>query len=86
MSILKKLFGGGLSAPAPASIEHEGYTITPAPVQEATGYRIGAKIEKAGQTHDLIRADTVSDLETATEVSIAKAKQVIDQQGDGIFR
>ncbi len=85
MSIFSKLFGGG-GAPSKATpVEHNGYTITPAPVKEAHGFRIAATIEKDGQTHDMIRADTYSANDIASEASIAKAKQVIDQMGDRIF-
>ncbi len=38
------------------------------------------------KSHTLIRADTLGDLEGANEASISKAKQVIDEQGDRIFR
>ena len=86
MSIFSKLFGGGGSAKPAKSEDYNGFTITPAPVKEAHGFRIAATIEKDGQSHDMIRADTYSSDETAQEASIAKAKQVIDQMGDRIFR
>ena len=86
MSIFSKLFGGGSSSPQKqASEDHNGYSITPTPVKEAHGYRIAAKIEKDGKSHDMIRADTYASDDTAREASIAKAKQVIDQMGDRIF-
>lgn len=84
MSIFSKLFGGG-SAPQASSEEYNGFTIIAAPVKEAHGYRIAATIEKDGQTHDMIRADTYSSSDTAAEASVAKAKQVIDQMGDRLF-
>ncbi|MEO9820123.1 MAG: HlyU family transcriptional regulator [Paracoccaceae bacterium] len=37
------------------------------------------------KVHQLIRADTIDDELTAIEVSIGKAKQMIDEQGDGLF-
>jgi len=91
MSFLKKLFGGGSSdADAPVSETYEGFTITPTPQREGTHFRICARIEKevAGEmrSHTLIRADTIGDLEGASEASVAKAKQIIDEQGDRIFR
>ena len=53
------------------------------------GYRVTARIEKdiAGQTkaHLLQRADTCSSLQEATELSIAKSRQAIDQLGDALF-
>lgn len=92
MSFLKKLFGGGGSAEAsePASEIYEGFKITPTPQREGTQFRISARIEKevdgTVKSHTLIRADTLGDLEGANEASISKAKQVIDEQGDRIFR
>lgn len=86
MSLFSKLFGGGdTSAPAVEPTEYNGFLITPQPAKEGGRYRIGARIEKDGKTHDLIRADTLDDKAGADEASINKAKQVIDQMGDGLF-
>ena len=38
------------------------------------------------KTHTLIRADTIGELEAAKQASTAKARQMIDEQGEGIFR
>jgi hypothetical protein len=84
MSLLSKLFGKS-EPPKAVTIAHEGYTITPQPIQEGGQFRLAALIEKDGKTHHLIRADTLASAEAATEAAIAKAKQVIDQQGDRIF-
>ncbi|MEO0943551.1 MAG: HlyU family transcriptional regulator [Pseudomonadota bacterium] len=87
MSLLSKLFGGGnASAPAAEPIEYNGFSITPQPAKEGGRYRIGAKIEKDDKTHELIRADTLDDRAGADEASINKAKQLIDQMGDALFR
>ena len=92
MSLFKKLFGGGGGEAASSKAEpvvHEGFTITPTPIKEGPIYRVSARIEKevAGEvkTHTLIRADTLNDLEAAKDASIGKAKQVIKEQGEGIF-
>lgn len=84
MSWLSKLFGPR-EAPKPATVEHEGFTITPAPQQAGAQWRVGARIEKDGRVHDLVRADTMGDREACADASIAKAKQAIDQQGDRLF-
>lgn len=92
MSLLKKLFGGGNKGTAPeASTEtYEGFRITATPVAEGNTYRVSALIEKDvdGETfsHQLIRADTVQGLEEAQKACFRKAKQVIDEQGERIFR
>ncbi|MEM9575920.1 MAG: HlyU family transcriptional regulator [Pseudomonadota bacterium] len=91
MSLLKKLFGGGDRSEAKASSEtYEGFHITPTPIAEGNTYRVAATIEKemGGEvhTHKLVRADTLQGLEEAQKASIRKAKQVIDEQGEQIFR
>ena len=89
MSLLSRLFGGGAkSEPEPET--HGGCRIYPAPIKESSGHRVAARIEKdfdgTTKTHQLVRADVVSGLEEAISLSVNKAKQVIDQQGDDIFR
>lgn len=90
MSFLKKLFGGGGSASEAPVETYEGFRITLAPEKEGDAYRVGAMIEKevGGEikTHHLIRADTMQGLEAAQEASLRKAKQMIDEQGERIFR
>lgn len=89
MSLLSRLFGGS-TAKTPDPVIHEGFTIFPEPSKESGGYRIGARIEKEidgeVKTHHMIRADTYGALDTASDASVDKAKQLIDQQGVTIFR
>ena len=49
--------------------------------------RYGIEKELDGQirTHQMIRADTYQSADAATEASLFKAKQLIDQQGEAIF-
>jgi hypothetical protein len=84
MSILSRLFGAG-AAPEATSETYEGFKITPEPARQGGKYRIGAKIEKDGKTHHLIRADVIDGLEDANLASIGKAKQMIDEQGERLF-
>ncbi len=95
MSWLTRLLGGGemarADAPAPGPAEeHAGFTIRPEPAQASGGWRIGARIEKevAGETrtHHLVRADVLADRAAAEAASLAKARQVIDEQGEALFR
>lgn len=90
MSILSKLFGGGgASKPTAEPTKHEGFTIYPEPIPEGGQFRVAARIEKEidGETkvHRLIRADTISDEQAAVEASTAKAKQLIEEQGERLF-
>ena len=85
MSILKKLFGGGAPKEEVKPEEYKGFAISPEPIKDGGQYRVCAVIRKDGKEHRLIRADTMSDPEQAREASVGKAKQMIDEQGDGIF-
>ena len=89
MSFLKRLFGGGSSeadaSPSGPAESYEGYAITAAPIREGSRFRIRAVIEKDGKRHEMIRADTLDSQEAAASASTAKAKALIDQQGETIF-
>jgi hypothetical protein len=90
MSLFKSLFGG-TSAPAVIpSEDYKGYTITPDPIREGGKFRLAAKITKEidgeMKEHQLIRADMLESEDVARTEGAAKARVVIDQQGDSIFR
>ena len=88
-SFLPRRFGKSPEPTAPQPSAHKDFRIFPEPIKESAGFRICARIEKdfdgVTRTHQLIRADTHSDQDGAIEASVAKAKQAIDQLGDGIF-
>jgi hypothetical protein len=92
MSWFSRLFGGN-SDPAPQSgagaasgrEDYNGFAITPGPIKDGGQFRVAARIEKDGKTHEMIRADTMASLEQATEISVRKARQMIDEQGDRLF-
>lgn len=90
MSFLKKLFGGGSASSEAASEMHEGYIITPKPMGEGGQFRLCAEIRKEVdgemKTHRLIRADMFASADQASQAAISKAKQVIAEQGDRMFR
>ena len=91
MSILSRIFGSkSKSANVIHAIDYKGYAITPNPQKEAGGFRIGALITKTvdgvDKSHQLIRADIVGAKDAADDASIAKAKVMIDQSGEAIFR
>ena len=90
MSLLSKLFGGGSSKSRVEPELYNDYRIYPEPKSEQGGFRIGARIEKdidgETKTHQMIRADKCQSAEEAASHSLLKAKMLIDQQGDLIFR
>lgn len=93
MSFLKKLFGGGGGSSTPPSAPsetHNGYTIYAEPIKDGGTWRIGARIEKeiGGEvkSHRMVRADTLQGFDEACSASMNKARMLVDQQGDAIFR
>ncbi len=90
MSILSKLFGGSGGNQTAEPVEYKDFRIYPDPQPAGGQFRLAARIEKdiggETRTHQLIRADTLESRETAITVATDKAKQVIDEQGDSLFR
>lgn len=85
MSLFSKLFGGG-STPSAEPETYKDFAITPTPQKESGGWRLAARIERDGQAHLLIRSDVLNSKEQAEDASVAKAKQIIDEQGMRLFR
>lgn len=92
--ILRHLFGGGAKQPrAPelaASEVYKGFSIAALPIPEGGQFRLAADIEKeidgARQVHRMIRADLFPTRELAAEFALQKARRIIDEQGDALFR
>ncbi len=89
MPFWSRLFGGKPAEDAPAAAsppeEHKGFRITPKPIREGNHFRVAARIEKDGRAHDLVRADTMASLDDAKAMSLQKARQMIDEQGERLF-
>ena len=90
---LKSLFGGsgtGSSSSAADPVDYNGYQIQPTPERRDGGWNtagvISKTIEGEPKEHRFIRVDTHSNLDDAISFSVAKAQQIIDEQGDGLFR
>ena len=87
-ALWQKLTAGGAAAGA-EPIAYNGYLIRPTPYARGGGYQTCGVITKeiAGETreHRFIRAETHPSLAGANEFSIAKARQLIDEQGDRLF-
>ena len=93
MDALRNLFrpgGGTAEAAAAAAVEYHGYRITPAPQRQASGWNTAGVITKefpdGVKEHRFIRVDTHSSKDDAVSFSVTKAQQIIDEQGDRIFR
>ena len=92
MSFWKSLFGGGApkaEKPAPSE-DYNGYTIEAKPFAEGGQFQLAGRITKtidgAVKEHSFVRADRFSSMEDAESFTFVKAKQIIDQSGDKIFR
>jgi hypothetical protein len=97
MSFLKSLFGwgkttsvdGAEAAPA-ASIDHKGFTITATPFRNEGQFQTSGVVSKmidgVAKEHKFIRADRHASMEDAVTFSLAKGRQIVDEQGDRLFR
>ena len=94
LGFLRKLFSGGGSGSggtheAPPQ-EYKGYTIVATPQRDAGGWRvmgtISKEVEGERKVHTFVRADTNADLDGTVDLTVRKAKRLIDEQGDRIFR
>ncbi len=88
----RRLTGGG-DAPDEASgpaVEYNGYRIRPTPYLNNGQYQTAGVIQKDApdgvKEHKFIRAETHPSKEDASAFAITKAKQIIDQQGDRVFK
>jgi hypothetical protein len=92
MDSLRNLFrsGGGTDEAAVQTVEYRGYRITPAPQRQASGWNTAGVITKefpdGVKEHRFVRVDTHTSKDDAVSFSITKAQQIIDEQGDRIFR
>ncbi len=91
--LLRRFLGGGRPAGEPErgeAVEYRGYRIVPLVRPQGGQYLTCALIEKdfpeGSKRHELIRADTHASADEAKAFAIRKARQVIDEQGDRLFR
>ena len=93
LGFLKKLFAGGGGSggrhEAPPQ-EYKGYTIVATPQRDAGGWRvmgtISREIDGESKTHTFVRADTSPNLDGTVDLTVRKAKRLIDEQGEGLFK
>jgi hypothetical protein len=96
MSFLKKLFGlgGGDDAPAAAkplkTLKHKGFLIAGAPFKEGGQWQTAGTVSKdvdgVTKEHKFIRADRFGSADEAAEFALSKGRQIIDEQGERMFR
>jgi hypothetical protein len=92
MSFLSGLFGK--LAPVqpekvPEPVEYKGFIIRPAPFKADGQYQTAGTIEREigglRKEHRFIRADAFASFEDAVTFTLAKARQMIDLQGERMF-
>ena len=91
MSLLKRLFGSSPKAPEPdPQVEFDGFTVRATPYQENGQWQlcgvIAKEIDGVTKEHRFVRADRFADRQTAIEMAFDKAKRIIAEQGERIFR
>ncbi len=97
MSFWKKIFGGGSDDAAGKSIEpavvgeesYKGFTIKAITMPAGSEFQLAGLIEKTigGElrSYKFVRADRFSSREDVVSFSLAKGRQIIDEQGEGVF-
>ena len=93
--MLKRLLSNLFGAPArpgtdtEPAVEYKGYRILASPIREGELWRVAGEISRDVEggilRHRLVRADTLPDREQAVATTIAKARLVVDQQGERMF-
>lgn len=96
MSFWKNLFGGGSSTAEPAGDKvlgedsHKGFLIKAIEMKAGSELQLAGTIEKevGGElkTYRFVRADRMSSRDDLIALALAKGKQIIDEQGEAIFR
>ena len=96
MSFWKNLFGGGSSSAEPAGDKvlgeesYKGFLIKAIEMKAGAELQLAGTIEKEidGETksYRFIRADRMSSRDDLVALALAKGRQIVDEQGNGIFR
>lgn len=91
-SLWDRLTGSGAAvdkAVAAEPVDYNGYRIRAAPYRAGAQYQTAGTIEKdfpdGVKEHRFVRAESHATVDEATEFSLMKARQIIDQQGDRMF-
>ncbi|MDB5540945.1 MAG: hypothetical protein JWQ89_2672 [Devosia sp.] len=97
MSFWKNLFGGGGGSGSksiePAVVAEEaykGFTVKSLIMPVGSEYQLAGLIEKEVdgelKSYKFVRADRFSSKEDVVSFALAKGRQIIDEQGEGIYR
>ena len=88
--LFKSLLGGGTQPPPAEPVDYKGFTIEAEPINEDGKYRsagyISGELDGEIKRIRFIRADQNSELQAAIDHSLAKARQIIDEQGRDLLQ
>jgi hypothetical protein len=96
MSFWKNLFGGGSSGSEPAGDKvlgeesYKGFLIKAVEMRAGSELQLAGTIEKEVdgelKLYRFVRADRMSSRDDLTVLALTKGRQIIDEQGEHIFR
>ncbi|NKC22050.1 hypothetical protein HED50_04200 [Ochrobactrum oryzae] len=96
MCLFEAFFGGGSASETPAEpkeagrLEHKDFLIIATPYSEGGQYQVCGVISKTidGEVKEyrFVRADRCPGIEDAASISLNKGRQIVDEQGEAIFR
>jgi Uncharacterized conserved protein len=96
MSFFKKLFGGGSASAEPAGDKvmgeesYKGFLIKAIEMKAGSELQLAGTIEKeiGGElkSYRFIRADRMSSRDDLVALALGKGRQIVDEQGEHIFR
>jgi Uncharacterized conserved protein len=96
MSFLKKLFGGGSASAEPAGDkvlgqeDYKGFTIKAIEMKAGSELQLAGIIEKdiGGElkSYRYIRAERMASRDDLVSLALIKGRQIIDEQGEHIYR
>lgn len=96
MSFWKNLFGGGSSSAQPEGDKvlgeesHKGFLIKAIEMKAGSELQLAGTIEKeiGGElkTYRFVRADRMTSRDDLIVLALSKGRQIIDEQGEAIFR
>ena len=89
IEFIKRIFGNQEKAKGIPSTLYNDFKIRPQPVHDSNGWRVSATIVKEVdgilKEHQFVRADSCADQKSAVALTLRKAQQFIDEQGERIF-
>lgn len=86
--ILNALRGRGGNEPAEVADREQycGFELQARPIREGGYWRVAGRICRAndpdGPYHDFIRVDTMASHDEVVQLSLTKARQIVDERGD----